>query len=60
MANDITADVRQLIAERFPKQNLRRVVSAISSVCKNITRLGFSEAVAELPHVQKQGRGVRV
>ena len=60
MVNDITANVRQVIAERFPKEDLRRVVNEITRMCKSVARLGFSETVGEFPHVQKQGRGARV
>lgn len=60
MVNDITANVRQVIAERFPKEDLRRVVNEITRMCKSVARLGFSETVGELPYVQKQGRGARV
>ena len=60
MVNDITANVRLLIAERFPKQDLRRVVNEITRMCKQVARLGFSETPADTPDVQRQGRGVRV
>jgi len=60
MVNDITANVRLLIAERFPKQDLRRVVNEITRMCKSVARLGFSETPVETPDVQRQGRGVRV
>ena len=61
MVNDITANVRLLIAERFPKQDLRRVVDHITRMCKKVARLGFSETLTgSTPHVAKQGRGVRV
>ena len=61
MVNDITANVRLLIAERFPKQDLRRVVNEIACMCKKVARLGFSESLAETtPHAAKQGRGVPV
>ena len=43
IASDLTANVRLLIAERFPKQDLRRVVNEITHMCKKIARLGFSE-----------------
>lgn len=60
MVNDITANVRLVIAERFPKQDLRRVVNEITRMCKTVARLGISESPVELANVQKQGRGVRV
>jgi hypothetical protein len=61
VTNDLTANVRLLIVERFPKQDLRRVVNEITRMCKSVARLGFSETLTELaPHVEKQGRGVRV
>ena len=62
MTNDITASVRLLIAERFPKQDLRRVVNEITRMCKKVARLGFSETLAEEVGAQahKLQRGVRV
>lgn len=60
MVNDITANVRLVIAERFPKQDLRRVVNEITRMCKTVARLGISESPVELTNVQKQGRGVHV
>ncbi len=61
MVNDITANVRLLIGERFPKQDLRRVVNEITRMCQKVARFGFSEALAETTlHVAKQSRGVRV
>jgi hypothetical protein len=62
MTNDITASVRLLIAERFPKQDLRRVVNEITRMCKKVARLGFSETLAEEVGAQahKLRRGVRV
>lgn len=61
VANDITATVREFVTERFPKRDSRRVVNEIAQMCKQVARLGFSETLAELaPHVEKQGRGVRV
>ncbi len=61
MVNDITTNVRLVIAERFPKQDLRRVVNEITRMCKNVARLGFSETpqeiVGEAQHVK---RGIRV
>jgi len=47
MACDITANVRLLIAKRFPKQDLRRVVNEIAHMCKKVARLGFSETSAD-------------
>ena len=62
MVNDITANVRLLVAERFPKQDLRRVVNEITRMCKTVARLGFSEAPSEEfgAQTQKVHRGVRV
>jgi hypothetical protein len=61
MASDITANVRLLIAERFPKQDLRRVADEITRMCKKVARLGFSETLEEhASHTQNQTRGVRV
>jgi hypothetical protein len=60
MINDITANVRLLISERFPKQDLRRVVNEITRMCKNVARLGFSETPLDIAQVQKPTRGVRV
>ncbi|HUJ10481.1 MAG TPA: hypothetical protein VL171_10700 [Verrucomicrobiae bacterium] len=62
MVNDMTANVRLLVAERFPHQDLRRVVNEIASMCKKVARLGFSESLGEdlgaVSH--KLQRGVRV
>ena len=61
MTNDITASVRLLIAERIPKQDLRRVVNEITSMCKKVARLGFSESLIDGgPQTQKHSGGVRV
>jgi hypothetical protein len=61
MVKDITANARLIIAERFPKQDLRRVVNEIARMCKKVARFGFSEALAETTfHAAKQSRGVRV
>jgi hypothetical protein len=61
MTNDITANVRLLIAERFPKQDLRRVVNEITRMCKKVAHLGFSETLTEFaPNLQKQRRGVGI
>ena len=61
MVNDITANVRLVIAERFPKQDLRRVVNEITRMCKKVARLGFSETLEEhASHTQNQGRGMRI
>jgi hypothetical protein len=60
MVNDITANVRLLVAERFPKQDLRRVVNEITRMCKSVARLGLSETPVETPDVQRQSRGMRV
>jgi hypothetical protein len=61
MANDITANVRLLIAERFPKQDLRRVVNEITRMCKKVARFGFSETPTDaVTQAQKHSGGVRV
>jgi hypothetical protein len=61
MTNDITANVRLLISERFPKQVLRRVVNEITRMCKKVARLGFSEMPTDPDdRTQKLNRGVRV
>jgi hypothetical protein len=62
MVNDMSASVRLLIAERFPKQDLRRVVNEITRMCKNVARIGFSEMQAEeaSAHTHKLQRGLRV
>jgi hypothetical protein len=60
-ANDITASVREIMKERFPKQDLRRVVNAISRLCKKAVRLDFSETPDNSStRAQKHSRGVRV
>src|ERR1019366_1157189 len=61
MTNDITANVRLLIEERFPKQDLRRVVNEITRMCKKVARLGFSETLTDAAtQAQKHSGGVRV
>ena len=61
MTNDITANVRLLIAERFPKQDLRRVVNEITRMCKKVARFGFSETPTDaVTQAQKHSGGVRV
>jgi hypothetical protein len=61
MVNDITSNVRLVVAERFPKQDLRRVVNEITRMCKKVARLGFSETLEEhASHTQNQARGVRI
>jgi hypothetical protein len=61
MTNDITANVRLLIAEHFPKQDLRRVVNEITRMCKKVARLGFSETPTDaVTQAQKHSGGVRV
>jgi len=60
MTNDITANVRLLIAERFPKQDLRRVVNEIARMCKKVARIGFSETREDLrDQAQKLNRSKR-
>jgi len=60
-ANGLSANVRLLIAERFPKHDLRRVVNEITRMCKKVARLGFSETPADLDdRTQKINRSVRV
>jgi hypothetical protein len=61
MVNDITANVRLVIAERFPKQDLRRVINEIARMCKNVARLGFSETPLDVAgETQQVKHGVRV
>ena len=61
MVSDISANVRLVIAERFPKQDLRRVVNEITRMCKKVARLGFSETLEEhASHTHNQARGVRI
>ena len=61
MVNDITANVRLVVAERFPKQDLRRVVNEITRMCKKVARVGFSETLeAHASPTQNQARGVRI
>jgi hypothetical protein len=61
MVNDITASVREVVKERFPKQDLRRVVNEIAQMCKEVARVGFSEAESELPgQAQRKTQGVRM
>jgi len=61
MTNDITASVRLLIAERFPKQDLRRVVNEITRMCKKVARLGLSETMTDATtQAQKHNGGVHV
>jgi hydrogenase maturation factor len=59
MLNHITANVRLLIAERFPKQDLRRVVNEIARMCSKVARLGFSETPLDT-EAQKPRRSIRV
>jgi hypothetical protein len=62
MVNDITANVRLTIGERFPKQDLRRVVNEITNMCKKVARIGFSEMSVESISPQKHHlhRGVHI
>lgn len=61
VANDITATVREFVKERFPKQDLRRVVNEIGQMCKKVVRLGFSESVSEASgQTQTKSHGVRM
>jgi hypothetical protein len=61
VANDITATVREFVAERFPRPDSRRVVNEIAHMCKKILRHGFSEALSEVPgQAQKKSHGVRM
>lgn len=61
MANDISASVRVFMADRFPTQDLSRVVNALTRMCKKVAHFGFSEALTDLgPDQPKQGRGVRI
>jgi hypothetical protein len=61
VANDITATVREFVADRFPKPDASRVVNEIAHMCKNILRHGFSESLSESPsQMQTNTLGVRV
>jgi|HubBroStandDraft_6_1064221.scaffolds.fasta_scaffold156936_2 hypothetical protein len=61
MTHDITANVRLLIAERFPKQDLRRVVNEITRMCNKVARLGFSETPTDAAaQAQKHSGSVHV
>ena len=62
MVNDMTASVRLLVAERFPHQDLRRVVNEIVSMCKKVARLGFSESLGQDLGDRKQriNQGLRI
>jgi hypothetical protein len=61
MVNEITAQVRLLVAERFPEQELNRVVNSITRMCKNVARLGFSETHSEAPvQTHTRSHGVRI
>jgi hypothetical protein len=60
MVNDITANVRLFIAEKFPYQDLRRVVNEITRMCRSVARLGFSESIEAGTHTHHRQRSVRV
>ena len=61
VANDITATVREFVKERFPKQDLRRVVNEIAHMCRKVVRLGFSESLSESTNqTQAKSQGVRM
>jgi hypothetical protein len=61
MVNDIAANVRVLVAERFPSQDLGRVVNSITRMCKKVARVGFSERTWEYPgQNQSKSHGVRI
>lgn len=61
MANDIAATVRLFMAERFPRQDVSRVTSAITRICKKVARLELSETPAEFAsQKQTHDRGVGV
>lgn len=57
MASDITASLRIFMSERFPSQDVTRVVTAITRMCRNAARLGVSESQAD-PPTQRRGVGV--
>jgi len=60
MTNDISANVRLLIAERVPKHDLRCVVNEITRMCKKVARLGFAETLTDAAtQTQKHNGGVR-
>jgi hypothetical protein len=61
MANDISASVRLFMAEHFPRQDVGRVVNAITRMCKKAARIELSESPADcLSRRQGEIRGVRV
>lgn len=61
VANDITATVREFVADRFPKPDSRRGVNEIAHMCETILRHGFSETPSELPsRTQTKTQGVRM
>jgi hypothetical protein len=61
MTSDITASVRLLIAERFPNQDVRRVVNEITRMCKKVAGLGFSETLTDATaQAQKHNGGLHV
>jgi hypothetical protein len=61
VANDITATVREFVADRFPKPDSRRVLNEIAHMCKKILRHGFSESLSESPsRTQESSPSVRV
>ena len=61
MASDITANVRLLMSERFPKQDLRRVVNEITHMCKKVAHLGLSETLADAGgRKERIDHGVRI
>lgn len=56
-ANDVVAVARETIEEKYPGQNLGRVIKAISQRCSKAIS---SEQVVPIRHVSKQSEGVRV
>ena len=60
MSKDITTSVRVLIAERFPRKDLRRVVNEITRMCMKVVRLDSTETSADLDGpAQKLNSGIR-
>ena len=61
MVNDITANVRLIVSERFPEQDLRRVVNEIARMCKKVARLSVSETQTDVDgRKYETNHGVRI
>jgi len=57
MANDVTASLRVFMAQRFPRQDVSRIVSSITRMCKRVARLDLSDLAEH--QAQSQGSQVR-